>query len=994
MDDLTGQFDANLNALESRDPALAAQLRDHADRFDLELTPVDDGGWSLVVHRDDASARWTSASSPRAEAARYVEANLPGAPGFAPVLLVGVGVGYETVEFFRRLNKEPGGRWQAMYVVEPDPEIFKAALHVTDWRDVLAAPHVRVFVGPDAVARLRDFLAGDNLKPLPQSVCVRGQAAVAKEAATAVADVLRRRVDLATCLKASVDDFYRTQPVEFWLNQDSWRVLLISSGWSHFVQFANRDIAEALTALGHSVQTIAERDREDSLTGPALLAALDEFRPHLIHHIDHMRFESAAIYPADLPFVTSMLDYFPSLENAEAAKKLGPRDFVTGYCAHWAMYGYDPARLLPQEPLVNERIFRPLDRDDASLDTLRCDISYVSNIGKTPEAYFDEERPRFASMGDDAQNAAGELFEVVKARFDAGETIWTQDEYAALLRATRRGPTLAEGVVTAIAHDFFARIGNAVFRQIPLVALSEGGFDLHLYGRHWDRHPKLARHARGVLEHGEDLNRLFNASKINLHINQMAVAHNRLYEGLAAGAFFLIHEHRDVARTGLDLGDVLFRTPGDLLRLSEFFLRDDDARRAFAARSRPRVLERFTFTRQYERTIRDLRSRLAFSHVLEQWDAALARHAEPVGELLTRRDLATWTKDVAGFDAADIMDQLFGDRPETQDAACAFHRRLLAAAERHDELLAARAINKHVRRRAFQSRRVLNPAIGEDPEGRRMLVRLAEIELPFAANPYLCATAPDGTLVIPDGLALAPEDGERTAWRFDPDTKSATPLAREIGLNPGSFAPDGAYWAQVVGQGICRFADGRRDLVIPTGPATGFDVVLQTLGTSSGDIIVWDRATGRVAAFSQAGEHLRDLIAPRRFGDVRGLCVSGRELLACVDGKLMAVNIDDPSAARELRRVPYGRWCATTATHARIFAALYTPIPLRSGRVGTRARAIAMLRSEGHLEFIWDGIEDMPLPISLNVIRYGGRPCLALTSFQRRTTTVFDFGAE
>ncbi len=994
MDDLPGNFDANLKAIESRDAALAEYLRAHEDRFDLELTPAGDDGWSLVVHRDGTSVRWTSADSPREEAVRYVDANLPGAPGFAPVLMVGVGVGYEAVEFFRRLHKEPGGRWQAMYLVEPDPEIFKAALHVADWREIVAAPHVRLFVGPDAVHRLREFLAADDMKPLPLSVCVRGQAEAAKAASVAIGEVLRGRVENAKRLKQAVDDFYRAQPAQFWLNADSWRVLLISSGWSHFVQYANRDIAQALSALGHDARTIAERDREDSLTGPALLAALDDFRPHLIHHIDHMRFESAAIYPPDLPFLTSMLDYFPSLENADAAKKLGDRDFVTGYCAHWAMYGYDAARLLPQEPLVNERIFRPLDSGDAALDPFRCDISYVSNIGKTPEAYFDDERPRISMMGDGGKAAAEELFEVVRARFASGDTIWTQTEYAELLRATRCGATLAGDVVTAIAHAFFAHIGNAHFRQIPLVALSEAGFDLRLYGRHWDRHPRLARHACGVLEHGEDLARLFAASKINLHINQMAVAHNRLYEGLAAGAFFLIHAHRDVKRTGLDLNGVLFRGTDDLRELCERYLRDDDTRREFGGRNRARVLERFTFTRQYERTLRDLRSRLALTRIFEQWDAALARHAEPVGELLTRRELSAWTTEVAGFDAAAAMDRLFGESPDQQDAACAFHRRLLAAAEKHDEQIAAHATNKHIRRRAFQSRRVLNPAIGEDPEGRRMLVRLADFELPFVRTPYLCASAPDGSLVIPDGFSLVDDNTERTALRFDPNTKSATPLARDAGLNPGSFAPDGAYFAQLVGLGICRYADGGRDLVIPTGPGTGFDVVLQTLVSPGGEIILWDRDTGRVAVFSQGGTWIRDLIEPRRFADVRGLCIWSEELIACVDGRLIGVNIGDPSRVREFRRAPYGRWCATTATDSRLFAALYTPIALKNGRTGTRARAIAMFRPEGHLEFIWDGQGDMPLPIALNVVLFDGRPCLAMTSFQKRTTTIFDFGAE
>jgi hypothetical protein len=64
--------------------------------------------------------------------------------------------------------------------------------------------------------------------------------------------------------------------------------------------------------------------------------------------------------------------------------------------------------------------------------------------------------------------------------------------------------------------------------------------DLCLYGRGWEDHPQLRRYARGVADNQSALSSIYQASRINLHISPHGAVHQRVFEGLAAGGFFLL----------------------------------------------------------------------------------------------------------------------------------------------------------------------------------------------------------------------------------------------------------------------------------------------------------------------------------------------------------------------------------------------------------------------------------------------------------------------
>jgi hypothetical protein len=89
--------------------------------------------------------------------------------------------------------------------------------------------------------------------------------------------------------------------------------------------------------------------------------------------------------------------------------------------------------------------------------------------------------------------------------------------------------------------DFFnQKINNALFRHQSLTWLADMDVNLHLYGRGWELHPRFARYARGIACNQTQLCTIFQASKINLQITPFGAVHQRLFEGLSAGGFFLL----------------------------------------------------------------------------------------------------------------------------------------------------------------------------------------------------------------------------------------------------------------------------------------------------------------------------------------------------------------------------------------------------------------------------------------------------------------------
>ncbi len=919
--DFAQNFERNLAALQARSPETAALLAQWLDRYDLTLDEAQGGGYVLAVESEQGLSAVSEPVEPAAKAAVWAQREIPGGPEYDPLLVVGVRAGYELAALAPLLHRASGGRWQALYVVEPSPELFKAMLHIQDLTELIVSAHFYCFVGPEAVAQFKQFLADDPFKPLPKKVSVLSAAATAQDAAQAVSQVVKQRAETAVRLKRRIDQYYDRRSIAQWVEElnSPLRVLQISSGFSHFVRYANRDIAQALEALGHQPRIIGERERVDFLTGPALLATIDEFKPHIIHHIDHMRFESAQVYATRVIFLTSMLDFFPSLENENAAKRLGEWDFVTGYVGHWARFGYRTDRLLPQQPMTNERIFRPVELTVEQRKRFGCEVAYISNISKTPEQYFAE---ALAQIDDPAARRIAEAFFArVDGDFRAGTIYYTEADYRRALNEAG-GEALPTATADRLVYAFFAEVGNALFRQLPLIALSEADVDLALWGRGWERHPQLGKHARGMLEHGEETNLAFNAAAINLHINQFQIRHNRLTDGYAAGAFFLVHRHTD--KVEYELADVLFAGGAQLVDQTRRYLGDPAARQANAQANREIALAHYSYRAQYERALRQMRfyfGSFTRAEVLAQIERSLASIEEPVGERLAKHSLRDTIRETSGVDLQPVYDLYFAPEDdlltERSIAQSRFELQLVESInradrqqaetyrKRGDKIVASDFLRSYLFLKPDDevSHRLYHKLTGERrPQLRKgKTFALDKIQAPFGAS-----WAPDGRIATTDWGGVNSTE-ERGIWLIDPATGAQELFATGRGAQVGSFGPDGAFYVQLRDEGgVFRLTPHSRELIIPTGEGTDLDVVLQVVALPDGSLLIYDWNKQCLHRYNAGGNRRKTIIPPDTYQALVGLTVYNNILYYLGNYRLFRQNLDAEFAPERLPQPPAG----------------------------------------------------------------------------------------
>jgi hypothetical protein len=87
------------------------------------------------------------------------------------------------------------------------------------------------------------------------------------------------------------------------------------------------------------------------------------------------------------------------------------------------------------------------------------------------------------------------------------------------------------------------KLGNAMYRHQTLQWAADSGLPLRVYGSGWEHHPVLSKFAVGVVKHGPDLAEVYRRARINLQAVITCNVHQRVFEGIWAGGFFLLRDH-------------------------------------------------------------------------------------------------------------------------------------------------------------------------------------------------------------------------------------------------------------------------------------------------------------------------------------------------------------------------------------------------------------------------------------------------------------------
>ena len=178
--------------------------------------------------------------------------------------------------------------------------------------------------------------------------------------------------------------------------------------------------------------------------------------------------------------------------------------------------------------------FKPVHGSSAK--SFFCDVSYVSHASATPEMFLQKTLQNHNSPH--ATRVITDIFNRLKGIYDAGSVVTEAVVIRSLIdKAIIETKTIVpEDQIPVLMHIFSAQINNAFFRHQPLQWLADAVVNLHLYGNGWEKHPTLARYARGPADNHRQLADIYRGSKINLHASPHGGVHQRVMEILACGS--------------------------------------------------------------------------------------------------------------------------------------------------------------------------------------------------------------------------------------------------------------------------------------------------------------------------------------------------------------------------------------------------------------------------------------------------------------------------
>jgi|GEM_PF-1606830 len=542
---LSGRFRANVEALRTRDPELARRL--------INIVPdrvygiVSDADSVRLAELTPEGARLLPHPVPPGSVAGIVQQLTSNQQVSGPLLVAGIDHGWLWDALSKLDIKTPTapGHRMPIFLLANDLERLWAVLHLHDWRPLLADRRAIILGGGDVAAQFRQLLIDHPEIAFPRTcITVDPNAWPAGESfdetlATANQAVHRLTAAVDERLRATAE---RAPPnvalAEAFASGRPLRILGMTSLYTTFLQHSMRDWLAGMESLGHTTKLLIEQFDHEKPHPLTYLTAIEAFAPDLIVMIDHFRAE-LPLMPPHIPFVMWVQDRLPNIFCAKAGAAQGELDFVIGYgrgeCVN--TLGYPRQRFMEAVVGVNDARFKPTARRATGDDA--CEVAFVSHASTSPEQLVAEQIERLGNTGE-AKRLFHGLLDRLQAVYSSGTAVTAAHELRAIVDAAIQSSRVDVPDVRPLVDFVTHKLNNALLRHQTISWAVETGVDLHLYGRQWDLHPKFSRYARGVAENESRLADIYRSAKINLQVTPHGSAHQRTFEGLCAGGFFLL----------------------------------------------------------------------------------------------------------------------------------------------------------------------------------------------------------------------------------------------------------------------------------------------------------------------------------------------------------------------------------------------------------------------------------------------------------------------
>ncbi len=582
-------WETNLQALKARDPAgdlLPALPAAPPVWRRVTLVP----GLHPTLQVPGEKGRPVTLHSPR-EAWKEADALAARAPHLPsrPLLALGLGLGYHLLRLLPRLDPK-----QPLVVVEPEPEVFWAALHAMDLTPLLSRPHTALVVNADA-REVINHLQGRLHLGNGRTPALWGHPPSLRAANGFYQEVI-----------AAFQSPQAAPSRAYGLKKEKLRILVVNTDY-----FLIPEVSRALRHLGHEVQIILfdkRRDQGEEVL-QRILQRVRDFTPDLVFTINHLGFDREgllmeALDRLRLPSVSWYVDSPAIILNLYG----GPQSDLT-YIFVW-----DPTYVPEVRALGFTKVFTlPLATDpeafyprpEAELRRWRTRVAFVGNSMIDSVAKKLERLPSSPEF----LHLFQELLDAYQAqphrRLDlllAARGLEDHPLIQALSAAARTD--LEAGIIWAATRDYRLR---CVRRLAP--------FKPTIYGDPgWSRLVAAPFRLHPEVRYYDDLPALYGATSINFNATSLqmkAAVNQRVFDVPAAGGFLLTDFKEQLAEV-LEPGkeSACYHDPEEIPDLVRFYLRHPGARGKIIERARARILQEHTYRHRLQEMLAVLRRTL------------------------------------------------------------------------------------------------------------------------------------------------------------------------------------------------------------------------------------------------------------------------------------------------------------------------------------------------------------------------------------------------
>ena len=247
-------------------------------------------------------------------------------------------------------------------------------------------------------------------------------------------------------------------------------------------------------------------------------------------------------------FITWVQDEMEHLLNAEAGAKTSSyaqkhrRDLLVGYANPnlSTLYGYPRDRLVQTHIPADSNRFSPMVLSSVDRSKYSCEVAFVSHVSRPSEEIAEQLLLPYATERGLPRDTVYQIHDHLWKDYRAGRCFTDRMSFINMLSSF---PDFDSFYKNLNSRDqlqtqilFYWRLNDTIYRHVVLEWAVEKGVDLHIYGRGWDKHPTFERYAKGVVQHGHELTKVYQAAKLNLHLNVTQGMHQRVWEILSSGA--------------------------------------------------------------------------------------------------------------------------------------------------------------------------------------------------------------------------------------------------------------------------------------------------------------------------------------------------------------------------------------------------------------------------------------------------------------------------